>query len=100
MPAELDTGGQSWIIFPTVFHTDYLDGLRLLSRRGDPSVFNKAMRYAHDFTASIEYADYATMRSQLDEANAFNERERAERLRVLGRQHTPLAVGAPWRRIR
>lgn len=100
MAAELDAGGQSRIIVPTVFRNDYLDGLRMLSRRGDPSVFIKAMRYAHDFTASIEYADYATMRSQLEEANAFNEPESPERLRVVGREATPRAAGAPWRRLR
>ena len=97
MSAELDAGGQKRIIIPTVFRNDYLDGLRMLSRQDEPRVFIKAMRYAHDFTASIDYSDYATMKDQLTAANAFNEPESAERLRVLGREPA-VASSMPWRR--
>lgn len=44
-----------WIDY--VFRQDYLDGLRMFSRQGDSSVFIKAMRYAHDFTAGIDFTD-------------------------------------------
>ncbi|UPK76798.1 Fic family protein [Nocardioidaceae bacterium SCSIO 66511] len=99
MAAELDIGAQSRIIVPTVFRTDYLDGLRMLSRRGDSSVFIKAMRYAHDFTASIDFSGYNQMREQLEEANAFNEPESGDRLRIRG-SHLSNEVTAPWRRRR
>lgn len=99
MAAELDSGGQSRIIIPTVFRTDYLDGLRMLSRRDDPTVFIKAMRYAHDFTASIDYSDYLVMKRQLELANAFNEPESPDRLRVLGHEESRPADPAPWRSL-
>jgi hypothetical protein len=82
MSAELDSGRQCRIIVPTVFREDYLDGLRMLSRQGDASLFIKAMRYAHDFTASIDFADYAEAKQQLTEANAFEEPDSVRRLRL------------------
>lgn len=95
MSAELDAGGERRIIVPTVFRTDYLDGLRMLSRQDQPRVFIKAMRYAHDFTASLDYSDYAIMKGQLEEANAFNEPESGDRLKILGREL--VTPEAPWR---
>ncbi|NEE02288.1 Fic family protein [Phytoactinopolyspora halotolerans] len=82
MSAELEAGGQCHIVVPTVFRQDYLDGLRLLSRQDDPSVLIKAMRYAHDFTAIIDFSDYAEAKRQLHEAHAFEEPDSARRLRV------------------
>lgn len=96
MASELEAGGQARIIVPTVFRDDYLDGLRMLSRQDDPTVFIKAMRYAQDFTASVDYSDYVTMKSQLEEANAFNEPQSADRLKILGRVREGEPV-APWR---
>jgi Fic family protein len=102
MNAELHAGGQSRIIIPTVFRQDYLDGLRLLSRQDDPSVFIKAMRYAHDFTESIDftdytdYTDYTEAKRQLTQANAFEEPDSIRRLQILGRRSLRPGM-APWR---
>lgn len=96
MASELEAGAQSRIIIPTVFRDDYVDGLRLLSRNDQPGVLIKAMRYAQDFTASIDYSDYATMKAQLQEANAFEEPNSPNRLRVLGRRGA--SSPAPWSR--
>jgi hypothetical protein len=68
-----------------VFRDDYLDGLRGLSRRNDPSVYIKAMRYAHSFTASVDFSDYDAAKAQLEEANAFEEPDSPNRLRTLER---------------
>jgi hypothetical protein len=97
MNAELQAGGQSRIIIPTVFRTDYLDGLRMLSRQDEPSVFIKAMRYAHDFTASVDFSDYSGAKGQLEQANAFEEPESAKRLRILGQLSAEVGPAAPWR---
>jgi fido (protein-threonine AMPylation protein) len=86
MNAELSAADQSRIIVPTVFRQDYLDGLRGLSRRGDPSVFIKAMRYAHDFTHSIDFYDYEDAKQRLTLAHAFNEPDSTDRLVVLPRR--------------
>lgn len=96
MSAELYAGGQSRIIIPTVFRDDYLDGLRELSRRDRPEVYIKAMRYAQDFTASLDFSDYLSMKAQLQETYAFEEPNSPNRLRLLGRRQTSPA--APWRR--
>ncbi len=97
MNAELHTGGQSWIIIPPVFRQDYLDGLRLLSRQDDSTVFIKAMRYAHDFTASIDFTDYAEAKRQLNEANAFEEPDSPRRLQILKRRTREEPATTPWR---
>lgn len=95
MASELEAGAQSRIIIPTVLRDDYVDGLRLLSRHDEPGVLIKAMRYAHDFTASVDYSDYASMKEQLEAANAFEEPNSPNRLKILGRR---AARSAPWRR--
>lgn len=97
MNAELQAGGQARIIVPTVFRQVYFDGLRMLSRQDDPSVFIKAMRYAHDFTASVDFSDYAEAKRQLVEANAFNEPDSVQRLRILGASMPASGTTAPWR---
>ena len=97
MNAELHAGGQTRIIVPTVFREDYLDGLRVLSRQDDPTVFIKAMRYAHDFTASIDFAHYAEAKRLLARANAFNEPGSAQRLQVLGLPSAKRQSPATWR---
>ncbi|WP_166355763.1 Fic family protein [Phytoactinopolyspora limicola] len=96
MNAELQAASRSRIIIPTVFRQDYLDGLRMLSRRNDASVFIKAMRYAHDFTASVDYTDYAKAKRQLTEANAFEDPDSANQLKILGRAPVPSPT-TPWR---
>jgi hypothetical protein len=44
------------MIIPTVFRDDYLGALRRLTRRGDPSILIKALRFAHDYTAAIDFS--------------------------------------------
>jgi len=96
MSAELTAGGQVRIIVPTVFRHDYLDGLRMLSRNDDPTVYIKAMRYAHDVTATIVFVNYAGAKQQLAEANAFEDPDSDRRLRL---PNAPPAyeAPAPWR---
>ena len=94
MNAELTAGGEERIIVPTVFRQDYLDALRLLSRRQNPTVFIKAMRYAHDFTASVDYSTFDIARSQLEQGHAFNEPESSEQLVILGRRPASLRWSA------
>ncbi len=95
MASELEAGSQSRIIIPTVFRDDYLDGLRLLSRQDEPGVLIKALRYAHDFTARIDFSDYAVMKKQLERSNAFEEPRSPNRLRIPDSRERG---AAPWRR--
>ncbi len=73
MNAELHAAGQSRIIIVNAFRTDYLDGLRALSRRDDSSIFISAMRIASNFTAGVDFTELGQARSQLEDAYAFDE---------------------------
>lgn len=75
MNAELVAGMQSRIIIPTVFRDDYLGGLRLMTRQDDPGVLIKVLRYAHDYTAQIDFSDLAPATETLQATNAFHEPE-------------------------
>ena len=85
MNAELVAAGQARIIIPIVYRDYYLGGLRRLTRQDDPSVLIKALRYAHDYTASIDFTDLATATAQLGKTNAFNAADSAGRLLLLDR---------------
>jgi hypothetical protein len=80
MNAELVTGRQSRIIIPTVYREDYLGALRRLTRQNDPSVLIKALRFAHDYTAQIDFTDLDDAIRQFERTNAFNEPESEDRL--------------------
>lgn len=82
MNTELIGGAQSRIIIPTVFRDDYLDGLRLLTRRGDSSVLIKALRYGHDYTARVDFSTLDRATEVLRATNAFSEPGGSERLRL------------------
>jgi fido (protein-threonine AMPylation protein) len=83
MNAELVAGQQSKIIVPTGFRSDYLNALRRLSRDDDPSVYIKALRFLHDYTAQIDWTTHATAEADLRSTNAFEETDDAPRLRLL-----------------
>jgi hypothetical protein len=89
MNAELVRGQQSKIIVPTGFRTDYLSALRRLSRDDDPSVYVKALRFLHDYTAQIDWTTHDTAEADLRTTNAFAETDDAPRLRLL--RPVPLA---------
>jgi hypothetical protein len=78
--AELVSGKQARIIIPTVYREDYLGALRRLSRQDDPSVLIKALRYAQDYTAQIDFSELDGAIEQLESTNAFNEPESDDRL--------------------
>jgi hypothetical protein len=82
MNTEFVSGAQSRIIIPTVFRDDYLGGLRQMTRYGDPSVLIKVMRYAHDYTAQIDFSTLTGATEVLRATNAFNEPDSSDRLQL------------------
>jgi fido (protein-threonine AMPylation protein) len=80
MNAELVAGMQSRIIVPTVFRDDYLGGLRRMTRQDDSSVLIKVLRYAHDYTAQIDFSDLRPATETLRATNAFHEPDSDYRL--------------------
>jgi len=86
MNAELVSSGQGRIIIPTVYREDYLGALRRLTRADDPSVLIKALRFAQDYTAQIDFADRDEAITQLSRTNAFNEPTSDDRLTLPNRR--------------
>jgi Fic family protein len=82
MSSELDAGGQSRTIIPTVFRDDYIGALRRLDRANDPSVLIDALRFANDWTARIDFTNTSTVRAQLEATNAFAEEDGTKRLQL------------------
>ena len=73
MNAELVHADQSKIIIPTVFREDYLNGLRRLTRKGDPSVIIRAMSRVRFFSAKIIGENFDETRRYLEGTNAFKD---------------------------
>lgn len=87
MSAELDAGGQSRTIIPTVLRDDYIGALRRLDRANDPSVLIDALRFANDWTTRIDFADTASVRVQLEATNAFAEADGTQLLKLPPLRH-------------
>lgn len=73
MNAELVAADQSKIIIPTVFRVDYLNALRRLTRRNDPSVLIRALSRVRRFSANIIGDDFDATRQYLEQCNAFKD---------------------------
>ena len=73
MNSELVAADQSKIIIPTVFREDYLNALRRLTRKGDPSVVIRALSRVRQFSANITGDDFEISRKYLESCNAFKD---------------------------
>lgn len=75
MNAELVASDQSKIIIPTVFREDYLNALRRLTRKGDPSVIIRALSRARMFSSNITGDHFEETKQYLEKCNAFKDSE-------------------------
>lgn len=83
MNDELTAGREQRIIIPTALQDDYLAGLRRLSRHDDPEVYIKTLRFAHDYTAAINWTTFDDAEADLRVTFAFeNEPDFGEQLRL------------------
>lgn len=73
MNSELVAADQSKIIIPTVFREDYLNALRRLTRKGDPSVVIGALSRVRKFSANITGDNFEVTRKYLESCNAFKD---------------------------
>lgn len=73
MNSELVAADQSKIIIPTVFREDYLNALRRLTRKGDPSIIIRALSRVRQFSANITGDDFEISRKYLEGCNAFKD---------------------------
>jgi hypothetical protein len=77
MNAELSHAGESRIIIPTVYREPYLEGLRILSREGNPAPFIESMCAAQSWTAAFSYSDLPDVVDGMKKCDAFDENSRA-----------------------
>ena len=73
MNAELVHADQSKIIIPTVFREDYLNALRRLTRKGDPSVIVRAISRVRQFSSNITGEDFEATKEYLEKCYAFKD---------------------------
>lgn len=75
MNAELTAAGQSKIIIPTVFRTDYLGALRQLTRKNNPEKLIKAIQRVRQFSYNLHGENFDEIRSYMEHCNAFKEED-------------------------
>lgn len=73
MNAEMTAAEQSKIIIPTVFRGDYLNALRRLTRKGDPSVLIRALSRVRLFSSNIKGDDFEATLAYIEKCNAFRD---------------------------
>jgi Fic family protein len=75
MNAELTAAGQSKIIIPTVFRTDYLSALRQLTRKDNPEKLINAIQRVRLFSYNLRGDNFEQMRDYMERCNAFKEED-------------------------
>lgn len=71
MNAELTAAGQQRIVIPLPYRDNYLQGLRALSRSGDPRPVVRVLDFAQRYAAAIDWSDLETAKRELAQTNAF-----------------------------
>jgi hypothetical protein len=89
MNAELSAAGEQRIVIPIVYRDNYLQALRALSRNGNPRPLTRALDFAQEYAAAIDWSDLRTAERMLEETNAFVEPEVAEERGVRLRLPSP-----------
>jgi hypothetical protein len=93
MNAELSRVGEARIIIPTLFHEEYVDCQRQLSRQDDPTGFVRALPLMQAWTVAFDYADTDVLIAAVTRTNAL-ERSRAQ-FRLLMPDEAPVGIPAP-----
>jgi len=78
MNAELSAVGEQRILIPIVYRDNYLQGLRALSRNGNPQPLVRVLDFAQAYAAAIDWSDLRTAERTLEQTNAFLTPETAE----------------------
>ena len=86
MNAELSAAGLQRIVIPLSYRDNYLQGLRALSRQGNPAPLIRILDFAQQYAAAIDWSDLRTAEEMLRESNAlippWAAEERGVRLRM------------------
>lgn len=77
MNAELSRVGEARIIIPILFHEEYVDCQRQLSRQNDPAGHIRALSLMQAWTIAFDYSDIDALISSVKKTNAL-ERSRGQ----------------------
>jgi len=104
MNAELSAAGQQRIVIPLPYRDNYLQGLRALSRDGNPTPLIRILDFAQQYAAAIDWRDLKEAEKMLRETNAlvppWVAEERGVRLQMPSSGHREDATGAEVRGAR
>lgn len=73
MNAELSRVGRNRIIIPTLFHPQFVDCLRVLTRQGDVTPFVRALGKMAMWSAQFDYRDLGKIVPAIKATNAFED---------------------------
>lgn len=93
MNAELSRVGEARIIIPTLFHEEYVDCQRQLSRQDDPAGFVRVVPLMQTWTVAFDYTDADALIAAVTRTNAL-ERSRAQ-FRLLMPDGLPIRSPGP-----
>lgn len=71
MNAELSAVGETRIVVPIVWRTEYFASLRQLSRAGNARLYVRTLAFAWRWTAAMNWFDEPTTQTQLERSNAL-----------------------------
>ncbi len=71
MNAELTASGQQRITIPLSYRESYLQGLRALSRNGNPRPLVRVLDFAQRYAAAIDWSNLDAAKGMLARTNAF-----------------------------
>jgi hypothetical protein len=77
MNAELSRTGEARIIIPTLFHEEYVDCQRQLSRRNEPQGHIRALTLMQAWTVALDYSNINALIDAVKKTNAL-ERSRTQ----------------------
>ena len=73
MNAELSRIGACRVIIPTLFHPQYIDCLKVLTKQSDPAPFIAAIARMALWCSKFDYSDLAALIATMTACNAFEE---------------------------
>ena len=82
MNSELIAKGETRVIIPSVFRSEFLAGVKRMTRESDPTAFIKQHKYLQDFVNSVDFTDIDKAVETLRGCNAFAKPEDAVRLQA------------------
>jgi len=71
MNAELSRTGEARIIIPTLFHEEYVDGQRQLSRHNDPAGHIRAPTLMQAWNIAFDYSEIDQLLARIKATNAL-----------------------------